>query len=453
MGQAACLFNHRSPEHCTRAAWHLLSKKQQDKANSIAKNAISIFTTFLNATMMKKQLNQTVLEAAEERISKVFDEFKKIYVSFSGGKDSTVMLHLVMKEAIKRKTKVGILFVDLEGQYKLTIDHISECYRIYADHSIPFWCCLPIHLRNAVSVYETHWVCWDKEKEASWIRGQPDNCINEKNHRFDFFHHGMEFEEFVPGFGEWFSEGEKTACFVGIRTDESLNRWRTISSKSKKMYDGLQWTTKVSNNVYNIYPIYDWKTSDLWIYQGKNPALPYNKLYDLMHKAGLTIHQMRICQPYGDDQRRGLWLFHLIEPETWSKVVARVNGANGGALYVKETGNITGYRSVTKPDGHTWKSFAHLLLNSMPPKTQEHYGNKIAIFQKWWIDRGYPDGIPDEADYNLEAQKKVPSWRRVCKSLLRNDYWCKGLSFTQHKSEAYEKYLKLMKQRREKWGI
>lgn len=263
----------------------------------------------------------------------------------------------------------------------------------------------------------------------------------------------MEFEEFVPGFGEWFSEGEKTACFVGIRTDESLNRWRTISSKSKKMYDGLQWTTKVSNNVYNIYPIYDWKTSDLWIYQGKNPALPYNKLYDLMHKAGLTIHQMRICQPYGDDQRRGLWLFHLIEPETWSKVVARVNGANGGALYVKETGNITGYRSVTKPDGHTWKSFAHLLLNSMPPKTQEHYGNKIAIFQKWWIDRGYPDGIPDEADYNLEAQKKVPSWRRVCKSLLRNDYWCKGLSFTQHKSEAYEKYLKLMKQRREKWGI
>ena len=33
-----------------------------------------------------------------------------------------------------------------------------------------------------------------------------------------------------------------------------------------------------------------------------------------MAMAGLTVHQMRICQPYGDDQRRGLWLFHLIEP-------------------------------------------------------------------------------------------------------------------------------------------
>jgi predicted phosphoadenosine phosphosulfate sulfurtransferase len=87
----------------------------------------------------------------------------------------------------------------------------------------------------------------------------------------------------------------------------------------------------------------------------------------------------------------------------------------------------------------------------MPPKTKEHYENKIAIFQKWWIDKGYPEGIPDEADYRLEQERKVPSWRRVCKSLLRNDYWCKGLSFTQHKSEAYEKYLELMKKRRQQW--
>ena len=69
----------------------------------------------------------------------------------------------------------------------------------------------------------------------------------------------------------------------------------------------------------------------------KFPNKSYNKLYDLMHGAGLTIHQMRLCQPYGDDQRRGLWLFHLIEPNTWAKVVSRVNGANSGALYVMES--------------------------------------------------------------------------------------------------------------------
>lgn len=66
---------------------------------------------------------------------------------------------------------------------------------------------------------------------------------------------------------------------------------------------------------------------------------------------------------------------------------------------------------------------------------------------------GYPEGIPDEADYNLEVKKKAPSWRRVCKSLLRNDYWCKGLGFTQHKTGAYKKYLELMKKRKEEGKV
>lgn len=402
--------------------------------------------------MPKRSLQQNVLDAARARIAWTFANFPKVYVSFSGGKDSTVMLHLVADESRRLGRTFGILFVDLEGQYRVTIEHVTTCFAKYADISELFWVCLPIHLRNAVSVFETHWICWEKEKEPAWVRPKPAGAIVDESH-FDFFHAGMEFEEFVPEFGECYAKGERCACLVGIRADESLNRYRTIASKSKTMLEGRQWTTLVSPNVYNVYPIYDWKTDDLWTYHAKNRELPYNRLYDLMHLAGLSIHQMRICQPYGDDQRKGLWLFHLIEPETWARVVARVNGANSGALYVNETGNITGYRRVSKPAGHTWRSFAALLVGSMPPKTKEHYENKIVIFQKWWMERGYPKGIPDEAPYELEADRKVPSWRRVCKSLLRNDYWCKGLSFTQHRSEAYRKYLDLMKRRRAQWGM
>lgn len=401
--------------------------------------------------MAKESLNINVLKAAQFRISYTFDNFEKIYLSFSGGKDSTVMLHLVMDEAIKRNRKVGLLFIDLEAQYKITIDHIKQCYDFYHSHIDPYWCCLPIHLRNAVSVFETHWICWDSDKTEAWVRTPPEKAITEEE-RFPFFVKGMEFEEFVPEFGKWFGNGESTACFVGIRSDESLNRYRTIA-RHKNMFKDNKWTTLVRENLYNIYPIYDWKTEDIWTYHGKQPIKPYNKLYDLMYKAGLTIHQMRICQPYGDDQRRGLWLYHLIEPETWGKVVARVNGANSGAMYVQETGNISGYRRVSKPEGHTWESFTRLLVESMPPKTKEHYENKILVFRKWWMDRGYPEGIPDAADYALEQARKVPSWRRICKSLLRNDYWCKGMSFTQHKSEAYEKYLQLMKRRKAQWNL
>jgi len=400
----------------------------------------------------KRAVGIDVLTAARERIAFVFDRFEKVYVSFSGGKDSTVMLHLVAEEARKRNRKFGMMFIDLEGQYKCTIEHVQACFDAYDDCSEPYWVCLPIHLRNAVSVYETHWVCWDEEKRPAWIRPLPKQAISDKGF-FPFFRPGMEFEEFVPEFGKWYAEGKPCACFVGIRTDESLNRFRTIASKTKQPFEGKQWTTLVVDNVYNIYPLYDWKTQDLWTWHARNKEAPSNRLYELMHKAGLTIHQMRICQPYGDDQRRGLWLFHLIEPDTWARVVARVNGANGGALYVQETGNVTGYRAISKPEGHTWESFAKLLIASMPPRTREHYGNKVAVFRRWWMQRGYDEGIPDEADPKLEAARKVPSWRRVCKSLLRNDYWCKGLSFTQHRSRAYEKYLDLMKRRRAEWNL
>jgi predicted phosphoadenosine phosphosulfate sulfurtransferase len=361
------------------------------------------------------------------------------------------MLYLVEDEARKRGQTFGVMLVDLEGQYKTTIEHAEKQLDRIADITEQYWCCLPIALRNAVSVYQPKWQCWEPGKEDSWIRPMPSRAISDEN-LFPFFTNDMEFEEFVPEFGEWYSQGHRTACLVGIRADESLNRFRTIASTSKVTWDGRQYTSQITDNVYNVYPIYDWKTQDIWTYHGVT-KLPYNHLYDLMGMAGLSIHLQRICQPYGDDQRRGLWLFHLIEPETWARVVARVNGANSGALYVQEWGNINGYRRITKPEGHTWETFSNLLIESMPPQMKQHYADKVLLFQKWWMNRGYPDGIPDEAPYALEAKRLVPSWRRICKSLLRNDYWCKGLGFSQHKSAAYVKYQELMRKRRTKWGV
>lgn len=395
--------------------------------------------------MPKIGIGADVLTAAQSRISWTFDTFSKIYVSFSGGKDSTVMLHLVMDEAIKRKRKVGVLFVDLEAQYKLTIDHIREMYDLYADHIDPYWIALPIALRNAVSQYQPKWTCWGDNVE--WVRQPPDIAITD-HEKFPFYYYDMEFEEFVPKFGKWYGgEEHLTACFVGIRSDESLNRYRTVANKNKSMFEDKQYTTWCGAGLYNIYPIYDWKTEDIWTYCGKYGKL-YNTLYDYMHKAGLSIHQMRICQPYGDDQRKGLWLFHLIEPETWGKIVARVNGANQGSLYAQESGNVLGNIKITLPPGHTWQSFANMLLESMPVLTREHFENKIAVFLHWYADRGYMHGIPDDGP----LEKDAPSWKRICKTILRNDYWAKGLSFSQTKADYYTKYKQIMKRRRQKWG-
>ena len=397
---------------------------------------------------MKRGLGIDVYQAAQERILWTFNNFNHIYVAYSGGKDSTVLLHMVMDEAIRLDRTVAVVFIDLEGQYKLTVDSLETCYEMYADHIKPFWIALPLHLRNSVSTYDPFWMCWDPDAKKAWIRQPPGYAITDEAF-FPFFHRGMEFEEFTPAFGEWYGGPEPAAGLIAIRSDESLNRWRTVSNTKKAMVDNRLWTTWVSENAANVYPVYDWRTEDVWTYHAHNPDKPHNEIYDLMYRAGLSIHQARLCQPYGDDQKRGLWLFQLLEPETWGRVVARVNGANQGAMYANETGNISGYRRVSKPDHHTWQSFAGLLLGSMPDNTQTHFTNKILLHVKWWKERGYETGLPDEAPKELEAIKAVPSWRRICKALLRNDYWAKGLGFTQHKSRAYTQYLDLMERRKQ----
>lgn len=398
---------------------------------------------------LKKYKRQNVLDAARDRVAYAFDHFEKVYVSFSGGKDSSVTFHLAVAEAIKRGRKLGILLIDLEAQYNLTIAHAVDMFETYEEHIDLHWVCLPIKLRNAVSNYEPVWCCWEPEVEKYWVREMPDHPgVKCALTEYPFFVPRMEFEEFMVLWGVWYADGAPTCGLIGIRCDESLNRFRTIASRSKEMHGTAQFTTRVEGELFNLYPIYDWRTEDIWRFHAKYPELQHNQIYDRMHLAGVPLSKMRLCQPYGDDQRRGLWLYHLLEPQTWFRVVARVNGANSGALYIEESGNITGYNKVTKPPGHTWKSFCNLLLKSLPKKTRDHFIERFQSFITGWKGRGYHEGIPDEAPKVLEDKHWAPSYRRLCKVLLRNDWWCKGLGLTQPKSAAYDRYMKTIKKKK-----
>lgn len=396
--------------------------------------------------MTKKYLQTSVLEESKKRIATVFDNFERYYISFSGGKDSTVMTHLVMEEAIKRGKKVGLLIIDLEAQYTHTIEHVRQMVEMYKEYIDLHWFCGELLLRNAVSDFQPKWVCWDEDKKDIWVREKPKEASDLS--QYDFYVPKMEFEEFMVIFGEWFSQGKLTAGFIGIRSDESLHRYRAIVSQKKNLtFKGNKWTTKISEKLYNIYPIYDWRTEDIWIFHSKNKELPHNKIYDLMTMAGVKFSNQRLCQPFGDDQKKGLWLYHILESDTWYKLLNRVSGVNSGALYIQENGNINGVNDVTKPENHTWESYTNYLLKSLPDKMQKHYKERFIKFFVGWKKRGY-DFMPDEAPHSLEVKSWAPSWKRLSRSILRNDYYCKGLGQTQPLSEAYGKYKAIKEKRR-----
>lgn len=411
---------------------------------------------------MKIYCNENVFEVSKDRVKYIFDEFENIYVSFSGGKDSGVCMHLMCEEARKRNRKIGVLFIDIEAHYQMTIDYSIQMIEKYKDVITPYWICLPMLTDNSLSYNEMTWSWWETEKKDIWVREMPtmDYVINVDNNPIDYYKYNMTFEDFVAKFGKWFGKDEKTACIIGIRTQESLNRWRALTTKNKRKYKDIMYSTQVDENVYNFYPIYDYTTEDIWTYYGKT-GNEYNKFYDLMYKAGVSIHSMRIDEPFGDTAKAGLNMFKIIEPKTWVKIVGRVAGANFGNIYANSTINTANYKL---PKGHSWESFTYFLLDTLPKNASDHYKEKFNKFIKWWTEKG--SGMRQEdidilnINYNgaifqtgemstrgnkdkevikfnhvvdtipeLDSKQDVLTWKRMAMCIIKNDYFCKSLSF------------------------
>ncbi|WP_032695639.1 phosphoadenosine phosphosulfate reductase [Raoultella planticola] len=402
--------------------------------------------------MKKISLNQNVFDAALGRVDAIFNAFEHVCLSFSGGKDSTVLFHIAANIARLNKRTFDVLFIDWEAQYTRTIDHIQQMKTLYSDviHRF-YWVALPLTTVNGVSQQQPEWTAW--QPGTRWVRQPPSDAITDPTF-FPFYQNAMTFETFVPAFAEWLAGGKHLAVLTGIRTDESLNRYRALVSQTKLRFAReMPWTTaSLSGCSYTCYPLYDWRTRDIWIFYART-RLPRNTLYDLMYQAGVPLRNMRVCEPFGPEQRRGLWLYHILEPDMWEKICQRVCGAHSGAIYANESGDYYALRTrLHKPAHHTWRGYALFLLDSMPQHTAEHYRNKIAIYLNWYQTRDYPQGIPDEQDKDLGG-RDIPSWRRICKTLLKNDYWCRTLSFSPTKTQNYARYCQNIRQKRQEWGI
>lgn len=389
--------------------------------------------------MPKVYSTKNVFDAAMERFEYAFKHFDSIYFSVSGGKDSGVMVQLADMVAKRMGKKFDVLYIDFEAQYRATIDYIYELKELESIRTF-YHVALPIALRNAVSVLQPKWLCWDKNAKDLWVRDMPKDAINEDNNPWPWFRRGEEFEEFIVEFAAWYkSQHDGTVgCGVGIRSDESLNRFRTIAwTDRKEEYDHKHWTTKVGEDIYNFYPLYDWRTEDIWGATSKLD-LKFNYIYELMYKNGLSIYEQRLCQPFGDDQRNGLDQFKALEYDTWAKLINRVNGVNFGNIYCRTSalGNI----KTMKPDFMTWEEYAVFLLESIGIYNKElmmHYYTKIKKFFKWYekTENMQIKDVPDEADLKEEQRKKAASWRRIARAIERNDFYMTRLSFSMTKSD------------------
>ena len=416
--------------------------------------------------MKREYMSCNVYEATQQRLRLIFEEFDNIYVSFSGGKDSSLLLNLTLdfRRKYYPEKKIGVFHQDFEAQYTVTTEFIERTFERIKDEVEPYWVCLPMATRTALSSYQMYWYPWDDTKEEAWVRPMPQHeyVINLKNNPMTTYRYRMHQEDLAKQFGRWYriSHGDKkTVCLLGMRADESLQRYSGFLNK-KYGYKGECWVSNEFKNVWCASPLYDWTLNDVW-HANFLFHYDYNRLYDLYYMAGLKVSQMRVASPFNDYSKDSLNLYRVIDPEIWTKLVGRVQGANFASIYGRS--KAMGYRNVTLPAGHTWESYTRFLLDTLPLRLRNNYVQKFQTSITFWhrtgggldervirelIEKGYNirrngvssytrsrksrvvfiGKIPDNTD-DIRSTKDIPSWKRMCYCILKNDHNCRFMGF------------------------
>lgn len=387
----------------------------------------------------KKFDEQSVYDAALDRVRRIYDIYDKVAVSFSGGKDSTAVLHLASVVAAERGIEaVDVIFFDEECLPPPTVEYVARVAN-RADINL-YWYCLPVKHRNACSNDEPFWHCWEPAKKDVWVRDPPPKGI------FDHprWIYGLEYQYWSP---LHFLPAEGNTIFLtGIRAQESFRRLKMVTSRTEDSYitetpatvklseaeqikqfvekvdafstydynasDGL---VSIRTTTLTAHPIYDWDSFDVWRVVEKF-GLDYNRTYNDQDKTSLhgKYLSQRISAPFGEEPVRGLSFFKEAYPELFDKMILRVKGVNTALRYANT--ELYSRKLNTPPDGMTWKDWLPEII-----KNHGDLSRTVAEAVNALIKSHYRQSI-----LPLEEEKADPvsgcSWKFLCKVALRGDF-------------------------------
>ena len=338
-------------------------------------------------------LAENVFDAALRRIRRIFDEFPEVIVDFSGGKDSTVTLNLVLRVAEELdRLPVKVLWLDQEAEWQNVVDYVRM---VMNDPRVePLWFQGPFKLFNATSHVEPWLYCW--QEGANWLRPKEPNSIHTNECGTD------RFGELFSAFSRHYFGHTRCAHIAGVRAEESPGRLKGLTAHAT--YKDITWGNKVGSSIghYTFYPLYDWSWSDIWkaIYEHE---WPYCRLYDFMFQYGVPIHKMRVSNVHHETAIHSLHYMQEIEPHTWSAVTDRVSGVNA----VNQAGDAYRVPDELPYMFVSWKEYRDYLLDNLIEDAAIH-----AIFKRKFelLDSNFVPELDDKV-------------AKVCiAALLVNDY-------------------------------
>lgn len=330
------------------------------------------------------RVEEDVLTLARRRVREAFALFDTCMVSFSGGKDSTVVLNLAIEAARELgRLPVSVVFYDEEAIPFETEDYVRRCIARHAGEIEIIWLCIPIRHRNACTRKSPYWFPWAPEDEAKWVRPLPPEAVTTLE---GFPTEPADRLTMPDSVGLLFKPPGKygrVGMLMGIRSQESITRARAVLMSSR---DSRPWIrawedgTATRGVIFKVYPIYDWRTEDVWTAPDEF-GWDYNRAYDVMELAGLSHMEQRCAPPYGEEPMKGLWTYQVCFPNIWDKMSSRVPGAATAARYSRTELYSFGSRPQ-RPPGMTWPEFIRHWIDKHPAE----YRGEIAKRVRDWID-------------------------------------------------------------------
>lgn len=268
--------------------------------------------------IIRKQADINVLEAARQRIINAFSNGIKVYMSFSGGKDSIVLADItynLIKEGLIDPSLLTVQFVDEEGMYDDVIEIVMAWRKKFILAGAKFeWYCVEVkHFScfNMLTEDET-FICWDRYEEENWIRKPPAFAI--RSH--PLLDARMEnYQTFLP------RTTRDGIIMIGTRAAESVQRLINMSDRKMNQLGDRKFV-----------PIYDWKDHDVWLYLYQNHVdIPIS--YVQMWQVGVPKNQLRISQFFSVDTAKCLVKMAEFKPDLMTRIIKREPNAYLASLY------------------------------------------------------------------------------------------------------------------------
>lgn len=273
--------------------------------------------------MAIRQMNgsMTVVDAARARIKNAFSNGVRVYLSFSAGKDSLCMAYLVYSMVLEGEIdpkQLTVIFIDEEALYPSMEAMTLRWYKRFISTGASFnWYCLPF---KQVSILrqlqnEESWITWEPGKEDAWVRQPPPWAIT--SHPALHYPGEMNYQTFCK---KALHDG---IHIVGVRAAESIQRLKYIS---RSKMDGT------AGDMYKVFPIYDWKDGDVWLFI-KEHDLDFPEAYMDLYRVGTSKGRLRMCNYFAAESIAGLRQIAEIDPVLWAKIEKREPNAYLTLLY------------------------------------------------------------------------------------------------------------------------